>query len=582
MFNIRKYSLIVVCSVFSALLGCKRYAEPPAKYEDYNPAGVVNSKRKVLLVSFDGVSGELLSGLQLPTIDSLLKSSKYTYAQTLELQNTEASGWKSIMTGTSYTKNGVFDSTFTPKPPVSDDGVGYEHSAPPYYPTFLSYMAQIQPDVNFYAISSWERLSSSLFKEATESFVTANDQITKDSAVQLLARKTTDGVIVDFNGANIIGKQSGYVSSNERYLAAVRTLDGYLREMLATINGRDWKENEEWLVILTSGNGGVDKNGGSQKGFQIYSSKYFSKAEVKNNSMLSVAFKGKEGSATTAESVDSLSQFDLGPLNKEMTISFKVNINVDVSYNWPTILSKRKSINTGASDAGWCFFLENDFWQFAISNGSSSAQLAGTSIRDGRWHDLSVVVDFDGTKRYIRTYTDGVYNATKEITSFGNMVSSNNLIIGYIPQYSPSAPVFEMADIRIFNTALSDDIIKNNVCLSTIQQHPNYNNLKGFWRADDGIGPRLKSSMRGVGDFWMKNSYAWLTMEQYPCSIVNPIVGGDNSPSILAQSADIAPNILTWFRIDIDSDWGMDGHNWLYKFASEYIKSPSNGSADKK
>lgn len=551
-----------ICSVLAIVgTGCIKYADPAPKFEAYGRDSV-NITRKVLLISLDGVAGSVLKNVKAVHIDSLLQHSKYTFSQEMDVANTDASGWKSMLTGVSYSAHKVADSTFSPYAGSS----GWSEDNTPYYPSFFSYILQAKPDLNTVTITPWSQLSNQLMRESTKQLVTAGDQASKDSAVNTLKNGNPDVLLVDFNGANIAGQQYGYDGAVSSYTDAIKTLDSYVGEIVSAINGRTTYSSEEWLIMLTSDQGGVSTiTGKAQSGFEILNYPSFVKEEVKKSGYSNVTLAGN----VKATLSDPAGTFDLGPVTRKWTMSMKINVDPG-SYTWPAVFSKRG--NYWASNPGWAFFLRNDKWEFNVGKtGMSNIETSGGGVVcDGQWHDIAAVVNYDGTNRTVRTFTDGVYSASINITSRGTVTTSADLIAGEVG--GDPTPNVRLADIRIFNTALPDNVVANNICLKDITQHPYYSNLISYWSGDDGSGSQFKNSISRAYDLSLQDKYAWLTSTSYPCS-VNAPVGAVADYSIVASNVDIVPNLFYWLGISVNGDWGLQGTAWLDYFQQEFVKA---------
>jgi hypothetical protein len=159
----------------------------------------------------------------------------------------------------------------------------------------------------------------------------------------------------------------------------------------------------------------------------------------------------------------------------------------------------------------------------------------------------------------VRLYQDGEPVSDPVVITGRNATNSEPLVAGYRSGYGNTATQF-IADIRIFNAAVSDAVIKDYACQVTLDaSHPNYNNLIGYWPALDGGGTLVKDQSKLRNDFVFQKSNKWISFEDFdPKFCIRP------SPElykVVPRGIDIPTFILGWLNINATS-FNLDGKVW--------------------
>ncbi len=103
----------------------------------------------------------------------------------------------------------------------------------------------------------------------------------------------------------------------------------------------------------------------------------------------------------------------------------------------------------------------------------------------GQWYHLAGT--FDGTQ--LKLYINGVLSGTTNYSGVA-LASTYDLSIGRITYTAGGTRNFDgqIDEVRIWNTALSQATIQNNLTKKVTNVHPNYANLAGYWKMDEGTG----------------------------------------------------------------------------------------------
>lgn len=548
---------LLLASTFTA---CKKYPNPAPYFEEYGELEV-KSSRRILLISIDGTDGGELQKIAPTNIMSLIKTGKYSFNRGPELVSTQASTWASMLTGASSTKHGISDNSYRP---VSEPGK--EHVAPAYFPNMVARILDIKPELKTAVITSDAALNKYLI-EADHRVLAANDGVIKDSTLAILTNENPNLVIASFKDVETAGAAEGYSASIPAYKAAIEKTDTYIGEMVAAIKKRKNYSTEDWLIIVTTNKAGTEAN--PKAGFIITSN-----PALKEGMLTKVGFNGmrfgKVGLVGTIKNDNGL--YDAGK-NKDFTVQVQMKFNVITTY--PRFLSKGTPL---VSDAvtGWTM-LQNDGSTWAVifggkaAGGNGKRQLVGTSVAGGGWHTLTFTVKTVGATRIAAVFTDGIPGQTLDITNTIDLSSPTTpLSIGGVEASTSSNSDFYAADLQYFNVALDPAVIKANVALKDVTQHPNYSNLVGYWPFDDGGGAVVANKAPIGFNLNIAGPSSWAALgNDIPVSRAPQTISG---VSIVPTSPDVASLCLYWLKIPIKDEWKMDGNPWISNYEIEFLK----------
>lgn len=566
-----------ISAVLGSLLlvapSCKKYADP-APYFEENPDTLLVNSRKVLIIGIDGAVGAEYKTIAPPVLMGLKTHSKYSWDAVSDEVTTDAASWKTMMSGVSYSRHQIMDSSFIFSQPAG----GAQHTAPAIYPSFFTYLlTSSRADTKTSFISSWGTMLNRLVPEVEDKVLAASDAAIKDSAITRIKKESSDLVVVNFNGVAVAGQAGEFSASSAGYKDAVLKVDGYVGELMTALKSRpEYNKKEEWLVIITGTHGGIGNSygGPSEKESNIFSFYYNENLKEKeltrDGAFAGVELKGRDAEVIRAQALNDGGLYNPG--TGQQTIQLRVK---GTAGYYPHFFSKMEK---WASTPGWSMFSAGGNWAISVrstTSGERRIQPGSPVIFDNQWHMITVVFADSASKRWVRRYTDGIRHDQTDITSHynngGTIASPSPLTMGWQADPGMPAVTFYSADVMIFNTALTDEEITNGICLKDITQHPKKANLIGYWPGNDGFGGRLKNKAPGyTTDFILEGASQWTSIPELPCTIApntDPV-----KESLLVKSVDVVPAIFYWLRVPLNDSWGLESTNWLTKYETEFLK----------
>lgn len=555
--------------VFSilAITGCKKYDNPPPVYEDLKLVSSV--QRKVLVISIDGVTGSEIKTIAPTNITELQKTSKYSFDMLKSGISNDVSSWATMVTGVGFSKHSIGTGNFDR---VNDPNAN-QHAEIKSYRNMLDYITQYKA-VKTAVITPWDNLRKYLIN-ADFAPVISTDIAVKDSTINILTKQDNVGtVIVNFREVESAGANGGYLATNTNYKNAIVKADEYVGNIVTALKTRKNYTNEDWLIIVTTNHGGSDTD--PKNGFLIVSQKNLKQQEVLKTGFNSVVFKTVTSRATPVNGSTSL--FDAG-LAENLTVQMETKFNSN-NVNYPTFLSKSTNLD-GGTITGWQWGHYAD--KFVITTGGSAnggngkLDMSSTVNPGTDWHTLtmSIATTVNGagvpTARTLKMFVDGNLQGSLDILSRKSLANTEMFRLGHRKGDTDTPTPFYGANLQYFNVALSDAVIKANIGLKNITQHPNYANLVGFWPMAEGAESVLANRIPGGTDLSLSGVYTWDYLNSlYPPGAVNePIT---SNLSIIAKSSDVAALSLYWLNVKILPEFGFDGNPFLNQFEIEFLK----------
>lgn len=580
----KNYSLFLSCVAllfFSGLMfSCKKYADPPPVFE-VGDSLVVKPPRKVLFIAIDGVPGAEMKAIMPTNIASLLPKSKYSWDVLSEVTTTTVASWKTLLSGVNSSQHNILglDSTFA----ISTGGTDYEGKYIPFYPSFFNYILTTpQNDLRSAFITGWSDLIRFGAPEVTDRMPVSSDAAVKDSAVRLLKSSSEDLIIANFSDPARVGLSYGFSNTVPEYKASIQKVDGYIGDLLNALRkDRATYNKEEWLVIIASTHGGINKSFGGaseaeKRTFAIYNYDLFKQQEFTAQGVYSAVEFGGNGTSAPLKigKLNDANEFNIGAAGKQLTIQY--NFKSPSAFSYPHYFGKQLKF---AADRGWTMFTNaSGTWCISIrGTAERRMQLSTKNIFDGAWHRLAFAVYDSGGRRWVKRFLDGERLAdpnsggnNRDLTDIGDISNTEPLLLGWGADKGYGAITFSIANLALFNTVLSDAEILDNACLPAekINTHPKYGNLVAYYPGNDGFGGKLNNMMNSQKPIVLSGSFSWNSLSAFPCAF-QP--GTTPAGKIVKQwyNVDISSQIFYWFRIE---DWKKEGDKWLNEYEIEFIK----------
>lgn len=549
-------------SIILLATACKKYADPPPYFEAYGTDST-GSQRKVLIISIDGASGDVMKAAKLPNINALLETSKYSFSEIKDVMSTDAASWTTLLTGVGFSKHQIYDSSFQ-YVPGGDVSQGEDESTP-YFPNTLNYLLQQIPEYKTALITPWAGLAH-YSRVADHALAVKNDAAVKDSAVRILKENTLGVMILDFNSVELAGNAGKYDLADGDFKAALDKVDGYIGDVVKALKARDNAASEDWLIMVTTNRGG--SAGNPKNGFIIVSNPKLKKEELNRIGLNTVHFVSNANNHVSSYVPDDKGLYNMGS-DKDFTVQFQVNFLK--GFSWPGFLGKSTGLD-GSKTTGWTFMQVTGSYAIVFggtdNGGSGKQQINATATTgDNRWHTITLTVKTDAGKRFATLYTDGKFDVTADITSRGNLNTQSPLRLGYNKIDGSMNLDYHLVDLEIFDKALDASTIAANIALKDITKHPDYNNLIGYWPVDDGGGGLIANKAPVGYDLQLTGPFRWDDMGADVPVSMTPTASIE--ASVIPVSVDVVANMFYWLKIETIDDWKLDGAPWLTKFERE-------------
>jgi len=439
--------------------------------------------KKLLIIGIDGCRIDALMLSNATFIKGLLSTSTYSLDAQTSTPTMSCNGWSNMNTGVWGTKHNVMNTAndFSPN--------NYTQ-----WPDFFTYLERSNPALVTASFCSWGPLNDNLFHSDTKITTTDLDANTTSNAIAFIQNNNPDAVLVDLGDVDHTGHSSGFGTTGN-YITAINAADNRVRDIINAVKARPTYSQEDWLFIITTDHGGTGygHGGGSSVerkvwvimngGAAIQNQALTNTSTVNYEVPKSIKLNGTNDylRATTK------SAFNFGS-SQDFTVECKIKIN---SITGDPVVIGNKNWANGANK-GFVIFVQGNMWRFNIGDGTNRQDVDGVEINDTKWHHIAISVDRD---KNAVLYQDGEFIGAITVNNIGDISSGLELALGqdgtktYGNFFNGS-----LSDVRIWNKALTGNVIKQWFNQDITAAHPDYPTMNAYWKLNEGSGTTIADS----------------------------------------------------------------------------------------
>lgn len=582
--SFKELSIILFIAVF--MIGCTKYFDPVPKFDKYEQEKEFAVKRKVLLISIDGLVGSELKKKVPKHIASLMKSAKYTFDAKADLSTSDVVTWSTMLTGHEFSKHNILDNTYLPNT-ISDD----VHGDIPISPSVVSRIEEVEPLLKTSVIVQDPGLSVVLLADADDNKLVSDDNMAVQEAALLLSKDiTSDFMIVQFRDVLKAGKESRFVVEESKYAEAIEAVDVKIGELLEILANRESAKYEDWLIVITSNHGGIGNSYGGDSFeerniFALFSQQNFQSLEFKiPATMASVRFYGYSSivKGIRALNTKESDEFNMDS-NKEMTLEIRYNWAASKTIPWTRTLTPiggadfeyaplvTKMDDAAGSIAGWGIYTLDKSIYFTVNDGTGTTfPQVFASRSNGYWGVLTARVKQIGINTEIALFVNGVLSQRLILANFDFEVDNPApFVMGFTDElYLSDIPDFRAASVRFWKRALTEEEITKFSCVDELTQTDlTDDKLIGEWNLKyanqqkifNRANPNLDLHFEGVQPYFSEQELF------SSCKV-------ENLSEAFIQNIDIVPQVYYWLKIKPSASWSLDGNIFLSKYEVEFLK----------
>ncbi|MDR3006594.1 MAG: DUF4983 domain-containing protein [Sphingobacterium sp.] len=579
-YGVAAWSFLLLVVAFS----CNKNIENKLEFgSEPKELGLSANQYKIVYVVVEGAVGTVVGSEatdygHMSNMAALSMNGVFSWNSVSSEHGTLATDYADLLTGTEIEKH-----------KVSDDQLNGNNLAA--YPTLFKRVKQYKGSRTTLLTSN--SLVPTLIEanSVDNSKVLSTDAEVLSAAKEELSKDEATFVMATFSNVRKVGEQTGYGPDNDKYIQALATFDNQLGEIRKTITNRKNYKNERWLIVVASTNGGkYTLNPALQDGsvFAIpernnfvlmnnpeFSYKLVERMETVDPAWVSSAVQytanGTEeknkGRGEISANAAALYNFNA---SKEYTVQFKVKIN-QYGKGYPVLVSKREKAN--GSFGGWAFIITDGGAGTPAKNGFRfmvyGKSVASTDLLDlDRWYTVTGRVKIENGNRYLHLFVDGKKQEGQTTLGAGDTGESNfPLLVGNGPGLTDGNPVHTIADLRIYNAALSDLDIASTYCstMSTPGTDKYYNNLLGYWPLDD-AGAVLRDRTVHKNNFTLSGPTARTSFSERGGNLCPTLP--DRLDRFVVRTVDAPLMIYNWMNILEVGQFDLDAQSWSPAFSN--------------
>lgn len=509
--------------------------------------------KKVLFIGIDGCRADVMMSTPTPNIQNLISQSIYSIDGLCAATTWSGNGWSTMLTGVWHTKHNVQDNNFTSPNYVN-------------YPDFLTRAETYNPALRTISLAHWSPINDKIIQTADVKSNLATDLAVKNAAVTALQNDNPDILFVDFDDVDHAGHSYGFSSTVSQYVNSIKTTDSYIGEIVTAMKNRPSYNNEDWLVVLTTDHGAIESSHGGgnlteRNIFTVYSNPGFTPQQISKTILESnKTFNQLNLPAGAYAKPASQTPFNFGA-NQDFTIEFWVKPNAAYSSD-PVMISNKNWAN--GKNKGFVFSgYSGQTFKMNIGDGTNRIDLVGGKVETNKWKHIAASFDRDGL---VTLYEDGVPVTFAKMNTIGNIDSGLPLTLN---QDGTNAYGINLAasykDVRIWKSALPNDVIVNWANQDITTSHPYYSQLLANWKCNGTSGNTLADSGPNANNMTVTGS------PTYNAGTVNNFKIYDYTST--TRETDHFPTVLNWLCIPVQSSWGIDGVNRIPVCSKEILSA---------
>jgi hypothetical protein len=502
---------------------------------------IAQNTKKVLLIGIDGCRPDALLAANTPTLDGLINNGIFSPHALNNDITISGPGWSAILCGVWSNKHLV-------------TGNDFEENNYYNYPPLFERIEAYNEELHTASICNWDPINDYIVQDYSDyKLNVSSDADVSLEACDYLANNDPDLLFLHFDDVDHAGHAEGFSPDIPEYIAAIEGVDAYITPILTSITQRPNYATEDWLFLVTTDHGGINTSHG---GSSIEEETVFVIASGDNIPTTLI----KRDSSLVVESIENcLGDFPELQFDGSDFIKIAHNSNYDFGDSHDFTVECRVRTNTAADVAivgnkdwdsgnnkGFVFsfsYPSGPEWKVNIGDGTNRVDInTGGSIADNEWHTLSVSFDRNG---WMKMYEDGNLLDSADITSIGDITTTNDLFFGTDINQAYGY-IGSMAEARLWNSVITPTAIENWHCTTLDDSHPDYNNLVGYWKLQEGVGETAADLLGNSGTIeganWNDSDTSW--MYDYT-----------STPRI----TDVPVTALIHLCIPLDINWQLDG-----------------------
>jgi hypothetical protein len=221
------------------------------------PVVAAEPVKKVLVIGIDGCRFDALKKAEAPHLDALMAAGAVAQptrifpARYREADTISGPGWSNVLCGVWADKHRVMDNEFT--------APNYEE-----FPHFFTRLKEAQPEAVTASFSDWGPIAGVILRDADvaldaeredHNYQLGDEEIVA-KASEYLGEADPTATVVYFGQVDGAGHADGFHPSVPTYVGAIERVDGHIGKLLKAIESRPTRDDEEWLVLVTTDHGG--------------------------------------------------------------------------------------------------------------------------------------------------------------------------------------------------------------------------------------------------------------------------------------------------------------------------------------
>lgn len=211
----------------------------------------------VVVLGFDGMSGQGIKRTHTPNFDSLKTHGAYTYKATAVIPTVSSPNWASMINGAPPRKHKVFGNDWEREKIAKRCFCGQQEGV--IFPSIFKILRDAKSSAKIECVHDWDGFARLANTEAMDTIISTDGEYeTCNKVCELIKKDKPDFLFAHFDHVDHAGHSSGHFT--EPYYASIRLADSLVGVVVQAL--KDAGIYEDTYIIITADHGGIRKGHG--------------------------------------------------------------------------------------------------------------------------------------------------------------------------------------------------------------------------------------------------------------------------------------------------------------------------------
>lgn len=249
----------------------------------------------VIVLGFDGMSGQGIQKTSTPNFDLLKARGAYTYKAEAVIRTVSSPNWASMINGASPKQHKVMNNDWERKDIKNKSFCGQAKGE--IFPSIFKVLRDANRTAKIECVHDWDGFARLANTEAMDTIIDARGEYeTCDKVCELISKDHPDFLFVHFDHVDHAGHEYGHFT--KEYYASIQVADSLTGIVIQALKGAGIYEDT--YIIVTADHGGIRKGHGGSTRAEIEIPWFISGPKTKKGTVITEKVKQYDTACTIA------------------------------------------------------------------------------------------------------------------------------------------------------------------------------------------------------------------------------------------------------------------------------------------